>query len=379
VSAIAGDDVTAAAWEKLALFESTDLVRTFYGRRHDRELNLRDARAIVSHVSQGREYFAASERSGELVKPVLQYYGALSLARGAVLYLDKRLREPALAKSHGVSEMGWAKTLSEPIVVVGNISVRIDSSGTLAQFMTATENEERTTVEVTGDKDWALPTLRTIHRLRIVTPVANTVVTLKQLLARLPGLATVFEETYQERTACYQARVRYHANMKQADIEISAAADMALPAVETVRRSLLLPDDASVAYNPLDRQRGSLPHISVVLTNVSLDDVSRRLPPMHISDEGDFFEERHFLVEPLPSGVVLPPPAQLFVIAHTLGTLARYYPTAWLALLSRHAGDRELPLIRAASAAIEVQFPGLVWRLIEPDHIDSPESGSDPR
>lgn len=367
--------MTTAAWEKLALFESTDLVRTFYDRRHDRELNLRDARAIVSHVSQGREYFAAAERGGELVKPVLHYYGALSLARGAVLYLNKWLGEPALAKSHGVSEMDWALTLGEPRVVLGNVSVRIDSNGTLAQFMTATENEERTTVEVTGSNDWAPPIPRTLHRLRIVTPVANTVVTLKQLLARLPDLATLFEETYQERTACYQARVRYHAGMKEAHIEITAAADMALPDVETVRRGLLIPEDASVSYKPIDRQRGNLPHISVVLTNVSLDDVSRRLPPMHISDEGDFFEERHFFVEPLPNGVVLPPPAHLFMVAHTLGTLARYYPTAWLALLSRQAGDRELPLIRAASAAIEEQFPGLVWRLIEPDPLDAPDNG----
>jgi hypothetical protein len=88
-------------WSRLSLYESTDLVRELFKQRHGRELGTEKSREIVSAVAQGREYFSAAAESGLLVRPLLQYYGALSLSRALILLLNSTFRESSLPQGHG--------------------------------------------------------------------------------------------------------------------------------------------------------------------------------------------------------------------------------------------------------------------------------------
>ena len=89
-------------WARLSIYESTDLVRDLFFRRHGRELSSGKAREIVSAVAQGREYFSAAKEAGLLVCPLLQYYGVLSLSRALILLLNRSFRETSLPQAHGL-------------------------------------------------------------------------------------------------------------------------------------------------------------------------------------------------------------------------------------------------------------------------------------
>jgi hypothetical protein len=52
--------------DSLSLYESTDLVRNIFKKRHGRALGTEKAREIASAVAQGREYFAAASEAGLL-------------------------------------------------------------------------------------------------------------------------------------------------------------------------------------------------------------------------------------------------------------------------------------------------------------------------
>lgn len=67
-------------WHGLAMFESQSLVSDFYRNLHQSRIGSK-AVEITSHVAQGRQYFEAAAQSGEFAKPLLLYYGVLSLTR----------------------------------------------------------------------------------------------------------------------------------------------------------------------------------------------------------------------------------------------------------------------------------------------------------
>lgn len=75
-------------WERLSLYESRDMVTQLYHRRHGRQTNDAKARAIASHMIQGRQYFESAQGAGELVRPLLLYYGVVALSRALILFLD---------------------------------------------------------------------------------------------------------------------------------------------------------------------------------------------------------------------------------------------------------------------------------------------------
>ena len=63
-------------------------------------------------------------------------------------------------------------------------------------------------------------------------------------------------------------------------------------------------------------------------------------------------ESRNF-----PNGDKLNEFFKLYLTSFVLGTLARYYPSVWMALLSGSPGDFARPLIFEAIEAIESEFP----------------------
>jgi hypothetical protein len=349
-------------WEQLAFFESTDLVREFHERRHDRELNLSKAQSIVSHVTQGREYFEASRQGGPLVQPLLQYYGSLSLARGAILFLNTNVTEEALVKSHGLQEVDWGRALRAEPPRIGEVRVQLGERGTFAQLFEATRNEERSAIRTDTAPSWYLGIDQRLYRSYLSKPFAGEDIALKALLARVPDLTAVYENTYAEPCTCYAADVVYHSRKLQVDVTIHAAGgSYDLPEVTVLRRRLGFQEHVQMQFNPCDHAEARLPHVSAVFRAPSINEVGRALPP--IQDVGG----RSYFIEPLASGLVLSPLLTSFAIAYVLGMVARYYPTSWLRLLSRQTGDRELPLLRATSSFVQSRLPELIWEYLEPD------------
>lgn len=71
-------------------------------------------------------------------------------------------------------------------------------------------------------------------------------------------------------------------------------------------------------------------------------------------------------VVPFEAGFSLSRIGRFFLLSYFLGTLARYHPTSWLAIMqSRQRGDFMLPIIREAVNVLQRQFPALIMEELE--------------
>ena len=133
----------AGSWASLSMYESTDLVKRFAKQRKGRSPNTAKAREISAHFAQGREYFRSASGAGELVRPLILYYGVLALARGAVIFLDQTKFQ--LESAHGLDASGWVDVLSKPRKLP-EATVRIENGGTFPELARVTDNMERVRV-----------------------------------------------------------------------------------------------------------------------------------------------------------------------------------------------------------------------------------------
>jgi hypothetical protein len=92
-----------STWNFLREFESKDLIKRFYKKKHGLELNSTKAFEISSAFIQGREYFSSYSKADISVQPLLLYYGIVSLSRGLILFLNHRAKENNIAPAHGLS------------------------------------------------------------------------------------------------------------------------------------------------------------------------------------------------------------------------------------------------------------------------------------
>ncbi len=67
-------------WHAISRFESHDLVKAWYKETHGREPNNAKISQVNAFFSQGREYFRNAVFADLSVKPLLLYYGVLSLS-----------------------------------------------------------------------------------------------------------------------------------------------------------------------------------------------------------------------------------------------------------------------------------------------------------
>jgi hypothetical protein len=100
------------SWSQLSLFESADVLNKLQHPVHGTGLKAEKAAEVASYFAHGREYFYAADNAGFLVRPLLQYYGVLSLSRGLILLLDKSLRAASLPKQHGLKPLDWKSLFS---------------------------------------------------------------------------------------------------------------------------------------------------------------------------------------------------------------------------------------------------------------------------
>ena len=188
-------------WEELSLYESRDLIDRFFKSRHDRDLSAEKANEITSNLAQGREYFSSAREAGELVRPLLLYYGVLALSRGLILALEPGTREASLSSSHGLVTLQWAQTLSAGIKELGKLQMQF-ATGTVSDLARATKN-----------RDWGIYHGPTIPTWQVFEEAGSEHVPngrsflLQDVLARIPNLRDLYERTFEEHAHCYSGNV----------------------------------------------------------------------------------------------------------------------------------------------------------------------------
>lgn len=348
-------------WMRLSIYQSRDLIAERYQERHGRALNDGKSREIACNLIQGDQYFSAARTSGELARPLLLYYGVLSLSRALILFADSSAREATLLQGHGVRAVGWSSILAEPTKArrIPDLSMMFQG-GTFTHLSSVTSNAEWTQVVWTND----MPQLGASTELSgQIGWLANgterlaqeTTVTLGDVFRRIPDLAFTYEEVFGELAACFPAlvtAVRGPFNMGP-----NVAAQFKEVRIKILRNKLHLPND-EVMMRTL-----GLDHFAVVPRKASdqVQFAARLEAKESLSDILPLIRlNRHwfdYVVSPFPNGDKLSSISTLFLTAYAIGMLVRYNPTTWQGISTVGIGDRGFPLLKAAMRLVERQFP----------------------
>lgn len=350
-------------WTRLSLYQSRDLIEERYKERHGGTPSDSKCREIASHLIQGGQYFVSARDAGDLARPLLLYYGVLTLTRALILFADEKAREATLSPAHGLSAHEWSNVLvgEKPAASIPQLNLQFHE-GTFSNLTKASSNAEWTEVAwasdmprlggsagLSGERGWLMPGTPEL--------VPYSVVTVGDVLGRIPDMAFLYEETIGEPAACYPAEItilRGPFNMgpdvlpKDREIQIVASMNWLALADDTALMATLGLDSAHYISQGKDHF-GRYRYDAKLIGTLTGADV---LPSIRVNRHWD-----NYLVAPLPNGLVLSSISLLFLAAYAAGMLVRYYPTTWQGMSSIRRGDRAFPLLRATVAHIEHQFP----------------------
>lgn len=365
-------DVRRKTWSALSAYESVELVRRFAKERRGRDPGDKKAREIAAHFAQGREYFRGANGAGELVRPLILYYGVMSLARGAVLFLDSR-RSKVVA-GHGLEAAGWPDLNTKP-EAVSELFITLKPTSTFPELARVTGNLERSTVRNEGEPGEV--------SVRSPGPELNsgTNIMIKEILGQIPDLAELYETTFREhsrRLRCevlvtgipepdlvdalsrgeippdheikrhaWLGVVRSRAGLPSKDWVVEALGEERVRARETGENLLHFAHEA--------RHRVGKTHLFDLFYDAGTEERPRLEMPLTKSASGE-----EYLKLPTERGILLSTLLALHLTAYAAGMLVRYHPGYWSMLAGRTKGDYVAPILAAAVATIEERYPTLL-------------------
>lgn len=325
------------AWDGIASFEAHDIVRMRYQAAHGREPNAAAAREIAAPFIQARQYYLAAAGADRTVRPLLLYYGVVSLSRGLVLFLTRNLREASLAPSHGLSVSDWQTVLAADRPDISKLAVVVNGAGSFAELLNATGNRSliRTGSSAVNHKAECGPVERGIT------------LTLGELLAGLPD---VIDQLKHWRTPqCIRFSVE--------PAEPGRGSIISVPRADYVDAQLVLDIVGPQHCEFVTEDAGKVVVRSFNGTAAGM--FTDRIDE-HFARIGDLYLARRYAC-----GARLSKIAQLFAIAYILSMLVRYYPTSWMDLVRQRVSDAAVPTILRVIDCIEGLYPLIVLDFLE--------------
>ncbi|MDX5895302.1 YaaC family protein [Rubrobacter radiotolerans] len=363
-------------WAALSAYESIELVRRFVEEKTGRKPNATKAREIAAHFAQGREYFRNAVGAGELVRPLILYYGVVALARGAVLFLDPS--KSKVVGGHGLDASGWEDLNAKPEAVPG-LPVTVKREGTFPELARVSGNSEKCMVRNGG-----MP-----GEVSVRSPgpeiVPGTRVTIKETLGQIPDVADLYERTFGEHPRRLRCEVEV-TGLPEPDLadafirnEISPNREMrrhawlgvvptrtGLPSKDWVAdvlgRCVAARDTGTnilhFAREPVYRVAES--HLFDLYYDAGTLESPRLDMPVTTAVSGE-----EYLKLPTEGGVVLSTLLALHAVSYAAGMLVRYHPGYWSAVVGRTKGDSIAPVLSAAISTVEERYPALVLDTLE--------------
>lgn len=338
----------ADPWKVLVNYESNELVRRRYKELHNREANAAHALEICASFSQSAAYFSSAKNADRVVRPLLLYYGVLSLARGTAIFLRQGIREASLSPTHGLSTVAWGQTLAQSNGDIGDIRIRVGKSGSIHEFAQATGNQ-------------TLMRLNTSAINQTLTHDAlteNQEFTLSDILSRLPELMQQYTR-WRSDGRCAVGGVEKNSPAGSVIVHINKNWGMISANHDQVKRVVEYLDVLNI------QEVSDVWHVSI------------RIPPGEVASERnipgiwDYVSSDGLgigslcLVSRYPNGWFGSKPVTLFVLAYFLGMLARYFPSRWTSLVRNYGNDAAVPTLLSALDTIERQFPQTVAGFLE--------------
>lgn len=363
-------------WAALSAYESTELVRRFAKERTGREPNVTKAHEIAAHFAQGREYFRNATGAGEVVRPLILYYGAMALARGAILFLNPS--KSKVVGDHGLDGSGWEDLNTKPEAVPG-LLVKVKREGTFPELARVSGNSEGCMIrnaEMPGEVPIRSPGPELAPGMHV---------TIREALGQIPDVVELYERTFGEHSRRLRCEVQV-TGLPEPDLVDALTRNEVPPDREFRRHAWLgvVPTRAGLpskdwvadilggrvvardtgtnllhfAREPVNRVAEShlfdLYYDAGTLEHPSLD------MPITVAASGE-----EYLKLPTDSGVVLSTLLALHVVAYAVGMLVRYHPGYWSAVVGHTKGDSIAPVLSAAVSTVEERYPTLVLEVLE--------------
>jgi hypothetical protein len=304
------------AFKRLLGFESRELVESYFSGLHDRRLNARQARSIVSSFRQGRMLFESAGVTETLTRPITQFYGVSAISRGLAVALRRDGSEESLSRGHGLKISTFSTEASD---------LEIQVTGGLFTDLTAALGGATLRIRTDGP-DWHLP-------LPNVEP--GTTLPIDEVARLLPGLAGELRQWtgFEPPTAF-------------------ALEECGLADDDSKRRWKFSGggDDAEL------RQQFGSPAATVQDgVVVAPEDVVPQVAQSFV-----FEKIGHLLLrEPMADDIRLSPLQAMFVVSYALSMLARYRPSQWMEVLSGVGTDRMFPFVQVFLDFNQTWFPEL--------------------
>ena len=334
-------------WQSISHFESYDFVARWYQRAHQRKPNAAKVSQVNACFIQGREYFTNAAASAMTVKPLLLYYGVLSLSRGVILANNPNKKEESLKKSHGLEADDWQGTLKSGIENVLDMKIR-SSRGTFSELVEICHNL-KTIHKFQGPTDRMGSDGHNLGDIRFATDQSS--MTLDDLISRLQNTAGMYEEiTGRPRRMFTGCRIASH----------PPGTHFAFPLLGIPSELRKLSNGKSVIIGSSNQISPGLlqsEDAGDTLIFVHDDRVTYELAksqfPVSYYRSGEYMS----VILDFPNGDKITEFFKLYLVSYCLGMLSRYFPSVWMALLRNEKGDFAQPLLVRAVEAIESDFP----------------------
>ena len=334
-------------WQSLSRFESYDFVVGWYKNAHQRKPNAAKVSQINACFVQGREYFSNAASSAMSVKPLLLYYGALSLSRGVILANNPNKKEESLKKSHGLEASDWQSTLKGGIKDVLELQIR-STDGTFSELVEVCYNL-KTMYKFQGPTNRMGSDGHNLGDIKFVTD--QSMLTLDDLISRLLQTAGMYEEiTGRPRRTFIGCIIASH----------PPGTHFAFPLVgippELKKlydgRNVIIGSSNQIAPGFMQSDDAGDSLIFVHQDHATYE-LAKKLFPVSHYGSGEFM----LVFLDFPNGDKMTEFFKLYLVSYCLGMLSRYFPSIWMGLLRNEKGDFAQPLLVRAVEAIESDFP----------------------
>ena len=335
--------MTNQEWHNISRFESYDLAKSWYQQTHQRQMNAAKTKQVNAFFIQGREYFKSASSSDISVKPLLLYYGVLSLSRGAILLRNADKKGESLDQSHGLKGVNWRGTMSGGIKNILDLGIQAEG-GTFLELVESIPNVHQAHYFNHQSKSKAV-LQHNLGDIKFCT--TRELLTLGDMLSRLKQTMHSFQEITGMAPKWFPTTVTTY-----------AAETHFLLFTKPPDEVLKLVDQRSVTIQPMPKEWPNLitpiPKHGLVFRHQAGAAHQSKFPMFH--DTGGP-EALMTGIADFPNGDKLNEFFKLYLTSFILGTLARYYPSEWMSLQSGSLGDFSRPLIFQAIEAIESEFP----------------------
>lgn len=326
-----------SSWEILGNYESVELVKKRYQDKHSRQLNTTGAQAITATFQQARHYYTSAKNADRAVKPLLLYYGIVSLSKGLSLFQLPSPKEIDLSNSHGLSAKGWDSKLNSENPDIGVLEVKINKTGTFKDLMKATDNR----------------TLVRYHSSAVNACVegrdnsAEFTVKFGDMLDRLPDII--------DQLSRWRTSKSIHVTQEGLQLDGTHAFKVAANQEGVNMESVL----EIFGKDKVTHAQQFRNNISVYAKFDDMDAIAADRYPSH-GKTGELYLSLKY-----PEDVYLSKCAQLFGISFVLGMLVRYQPRYWMNLIHQRTGDAALPTILKVIEYLEMAYPIIIADFLE--------------